>query len=171
VKTEARRRIKSIATTMTIGALTTISCAPRVNGQAVTESAQVHVDSAGMYRLPFENGALVKVFDDFQTHRPRRRVDLFVVENSGSAIPVVAAADGIVRAIEDGYSEQQSGRAAALPRRPVLTFGLASIVPVKPDARGAWRSDFLFHPGTDWHSRGNACSYIFMAIRSLVGWA
>jgi murein DD-endopeptidase MepM/ murein hydrolase activator NlpD len=56
---------------------------------------------------------MVKVFDDFSTHRPRGRVDLYAVEGQGP-YRVVAAADGRVRAIQDSYGEQQSARAAAL---------------------------------------------------------
>ena len=52
------------------------------------------------------------VLDDFSTHRPHGRVDLFAVEGT-MPYRVVAAADGRIMAIQDGYSEQQSGRAAA----------------------------------------------------------
>jgi len=69
--------------------------------------------SAGLYRLPFADGAAVKVFDDAASHRPVGRVDLFAVGGEGP-YPVVAAADGVVMAIQDSFSEQQSGRAAAL---------------------------------------------------------
>jgi murein DD-endopeptidase MepM/ murein hydrolase activator NlpD len=51
------------------------------------------------------------VFDDFRTHRPIGRVDLFAVSGS-SPHRVVAAAAGSIVAIQDGFSEQQSGRAA-----------------------------------------------------------
>jgi murein DD-endopeptidase MepM/ murein hydrolase activator NlpD len=67
--------------------------------------------SRGLYRLPFADGTKVKIFDDFLTHRPIGRVDLFAVEG----VPpygVVAAAAGQIVASKDGYSEQQSGRAA-----------------------------------------------------------
>lgn len=69
------------------------------------------VPSMGLYRLPFADGTQVKVFDDFLTHRPIGRVDLYAI---GGAEPyrVVAAAAGCIAAIQDGYSEQQSGRAA-----------------------------------------------------------
>jgi murein DD-endopeptidase MepM/ murein hydrolase activator NlpD len=67
--------------------------------------------SSGTYRLPFENGTKVRVFDDFSTHRPRGRVDFFAVEGK-EPYRVVAAAAGRIVAIQDGYSEQQSGRAA-----------------------------------------------------------
>lgn len=69
--------------------------------------------SGGVYRLPFADGTQVKVFDDFNTHRPRGRVDIYAI---GGRKPyrVVAAASGRIVAIQDGYAEQQSGRAAAL---------------------------------------------------------
>jgi murein DD-endopeptidase MepM/ murein hydrolase activator NlpD len=69
--------------------------------------------SQGLYRLPFADGISVEVFDDFNTHRPRGRVDLFAVAGE-EPYRVVAAADGQVMAIQDSYGEQQSGRAAAL---------------------------------------------------------
>jgi murein DD-endopeptidase MepM/ murein hydrolase activator NlpD len=67
--------------------------------------------SEAPYRLPYADGTRVKVFDDFETHRPVGRTDLFAVETSGP-VRVVAAAAGKVVAIQDGYSEVQSGRAA-----------------------------------------------------------
>ncbi|HEY7638568.1 MAG TPA: M23 family metallopeptidase, partial [Steroidobacteraceae bacterium] len=57
-------------------------------------------------------GTAVKVFDDFTTHRPQGRVDLFAVEGK-RPYRVVAAAAGRIAAIQDSYDEQQSGRAAA----------------------------------------------------------
>jgi murein DD-endopeptidase MepM/ murein hydrolase activator NlpD len=68
--------------------------------------------SAGLYRLPFASGTHVKVFDDFTTHRPRGRVDLYAVDGN-EPYAVVAAAAGRVVAIQDGFSDQQSGRPAA----------------------------------------------------------
>lgn len=69
--------------------------------------------SQAVYRLPFADGTTVKVFDDFDTHQPHGRIDLYAI---GGKEPyrVVAAADGRVVAIQDSYAEQQSGRAAAL---------------------------------------------------------
>jgi murein DD-endopeptidase MepM/ murein hydrolase activator NlpD len=82
---------------------------------AGSASAQVSVTgpipSQGHYRLPFADGTVVKVFDDFLTHRPLGRNDLFAVDGQ-PPYPVVAAAAGRVMAIQDTYSEQQSGRAA-----------------------------------------------------------
>jgi murein DD-endopeptidase MepM/ murein hydrolase activator NlpD len=67
--------------------------------------------SAGVYRLPFADGTTVKVFDDARTHRPVGRVDLFATAGS-KPYRVVAAAPGRIVAIQDGFGEQQSGRAA-----------------------------------------------------------
>lgn len=69
--------------------------------------------SHGTYRLPFADGTHAKVFDDFLTHRPQGRVDLYAVDGA-EPYRVVAAAAGRIAAIQDGYNEQQSGRAAAL---------------------------------------------------------
>jgi murein DD-endopeptidase MepM/ murein hydrolase activator NlpD len=67
--------------------------------------------SQTIYRLPFADGTHVKVFDDFFTHRPRGRNDLFAIDGQ-PPYRVVAAASGRIVAIQDGYGEQQSGRAA-----------------------------------------------------------
>jgi len=77
----------------------------------LTATAAAADPSAGLYRLPFADGTQVKVFDDFTTHRPVGRIDFFAVIGT-APYKVVAAADGIVMAIQDGFSEQQSGRAA-----------------------------------------------------------
>ena len=68
--------------------------------------------STGVYRLPFADGSVVKVFDDFSTHRPIPALDLFAIEGH-KPYRVVAAADGRIMAIQDSYGEQQSGRPAA----------------------------------------------------------
>jgi peptidase M23-like protein len=68
--------------------------------------------SNGMYRLPFADGTKVKVFDDFHTHRPVGRTDLFAIDGH-EPYRVVAAAAGRIVAVQDSYDEQQSGRAAA----------------------------------------------------------
>lgn len=69
-------------------------------------------DSKGVYRLPYADGTHIKIFDDTSTHRPRGRIDMTGAEGQ-SPYRIVAAADGKVVAIQDGYNEQQSGRAAA----------------------------------------------------------
>ncbi|HEY1710095.1 MAG TPA: M23 family metallopeptidase [Rhizomicrobium sp.] len=82
-----------------------LACGPAL-ADAVTPVA-----SDGLYRLPFADGTPVRVFDDFLTHRPIGRVDLYAV-NGREPYRVVAAAAGRIVAIQDGYDEQQSGRAA-----------------------------------------------------------
>lgn len=67
--------------------------------------------SSGTYRLPFADDQAVQVFDDADSHRPQGRVDLFAT-NGSEPFRVVASAAGRVMAIQDRYSEQQSGRAA-----------------------------------------------------------
>ena len=89
-------------------AIAAVCLAPQTSPMAQTAAGPA---SQGLYRLPFADGTKVQVFDDFLTHRPVGRVDLFAV---GGREPyrVVAAAAGRIIAIQDGYSEQQSGRAA-----------------------------------------------------------
>lgn len=69
-------------------------------------------DSAGVYRLPYADGTHIKIFDDANTHRPVGRIDMTGAEGK-APYRIVAAAAGKVMAIQDSYSEQQSGRAAA----------------------------------------------------------
>ncbi len=96
---------------MSIRLLIAISAAAAA---ALAASAQTpSPESASVYRLPYADGTQVKVFDDFDTHRPRGRIDLFGVGAEGP-FKVVAAGDGRIAAIQDGYGEQQSGRAANL---------------------------------------------------------
>lgn len=76
--------------------------------------------SNGLYRLPFADGTVISVFDDDQSHRPLGAVDLVGEPRSGKVHRIVAAADGVVMAIEDGYKEQQSGRAASECRNNYL---------------------------------------------------
>lgn len=68
--------------------------------------------STGTYRLPYADGTRIKVFDDFVTHRPVGRIDFFAIEGQ-RPYRIVAAAAGRIVAIQDSYSERQSGRAAA----------------------------------------------------------
>lgn len=89
------------------------SSADLAMGSASAKSMAATPQSHGLYRLPFADGTQVKVFDDFTTHRPRGRVDLYAIAGK-KPYRVVAAAAGRIVAIQDGYGEQQSGRAAAL---------------------------------------------------------
>jgi murein DD-endopeptidase MepM/ murein hydrolase activator NlpD len=89
--------------------------APRENSAvpAAHGDALGHARSQGIYRLPYANGTRISVFDDARTHRPVARVDLVGEPRQGRAHRIVAAADGVVMAIQDSFSEQQTGRAAA----------------------------------------------------------
>jgi murein DD-endopeptidase MepM/ murein hydrolase activator NlpD len=78
---------------------------------AAVEPAADGPKSADLYRLPFADGLTIKVFDDFVTHRPVGRVDLFATAGP-QPYRVVAAAAGRIVAIQDSFGEQQSGRAA-----------------------------------------------------------
>ena len=68
--------------------------------------------SQGVYRLPYADGTTVEIFDDFASHRPTGRIDLFAVDGA-RPYRVVAAAAGRIMAIQDSHGEQQSGRAAS----------------------------------------------------------
>jgi hypothetical protein len=46
---------------------------------ATASTADELPDSEGVYRLPYADGVVVKVFDDFRTHRPKAALDLFAV--------------------------------------------------------------------------------------------
>jgi murein DD-endopeptidase MepM/ murein hydrolase activator NlpD len=82
------------------------------NGSTSQQASSAPHKSKGVYRLPFADGTAVRIFDDFTTHRPQGSVDLYAV---GGQEPyrVIAASAGRVVAIQDGYSEQQTARAAA----------------------------------------------------------
>jgi len=69
-------------------------------------------NSAGVYRLPYADRTHIKIFDDASTHRPVGRIDMTGADGK-APYRIVAAADGVVMAIQDNYGEQQSGRAAA----------------------------------------------------------
>src|SRR3982751_6915389 len=75
-------------------------------------ASDVESASLGVYRLPYSDGTMVRVFDDFRTHQPRGRLDLYAVKGQ-EPYRVVAAANGKVMAIQDNYGEQQNGRTAA----------------------------------------------------------
>lgn len=97
-----------------IGSITAVSAVSLllIGADAATqEAATGSISSQGSYRLPFADGTRVKVFDDFSTHRPMGRIDLYAIDGR-PPYAVVAAADGRIVAIQDGYSEQLSGRAA-----------------------------------------------------------
>jgi murein DD-endopeptidase MepM/ murein hydrolase activator NlpD len=92
-------------------AISSLAAAPSSASPPATQVSEGK-PSEGIYRLPFADGTKVKVFDDFHTHRPMGRIDLFAIEGR-EPYRVVAAAAGRIVAIQDSYDEQQSGRAAA----------------------------------------------------------
>jgi murein DD-endopeptidase MepM/ murein hydrolase activator NlpD len=98
---------------MTLHSTAVFLCCALIVGAARGEDAPLQsVASQGTYRLPYEDGTRVKVFDDFTTHRPPGRIDLLGTEGR-PPYRIVAAAPGRVVAIQDSHGEQQSGRAAA----------------------------------------------------------
>jgi murein DD-endopeptidase MepM/ murein hydrolase activator NlpD len=89
-----------------------LSCALAAAVSRSEDSPVPPAPSQGIYRLPYEDGTRVKVFDDFTTHRPPGRIDLLGTGGRGP-YRIVAAASGRVVAIQDSHDEQQPGRAAA----------------------------------------------------------
>jgi len=66
--------------------------------------------SDGVYRIPYEDGTKVRVTNDAKDHSPVGRIDMGGRE--GSTYRIVAAADGVIRFIEDGFSAQQDSDTA-----------------------------------------------------------
>jgi murein DD-endopeptidase MepM/ murein hydrolase activator NlpD len=64
----------------------------------------------GLYRLPYADGARVRVSRDHRTHEPPNRLDLVGADAASKRI--VAAASGVVRYIVDEFAERQDTRTA-----------------------------------------------------------
>lgn len=62
-------------------------------------------ESRNIYRIPYADGTNVKVTRDFSTHNPKGRFDMHA-KGSGPH-RIVAAADGIIRHIQDSRSKNQ----------------------------------------------------------------
>ncbi len=60
--------------------------------------------SKGVYRIPYQNGTTVKVTNDHKKHKPLGRIDMS--GTGGGRYKIVAAADGTIRFIVDGFSKQ-----------------------------------------------------------------
>jgi hypothetical protein len=60
--------------------------------------------SKGVYRIPYADGTTVKVTNDHVKHDPPGRIDMR--GTSGGTYKIVAAADGYVRFIEDGFDKR-----------------------------------------------------------------
>jgi murein DD-endopeptidase MepM/ murein hydrolase activator NlpD len=76
--------------------------------RAGDETRAGDVASARVYRLPYEDGARVRVSRDHITHQPPNRVDLVGAE--ARSYRIVAAAAGIVRYIVDEFGVRQDSR-------------------------------------------------------------
>lgn len=70
----------------------------------VAASAFAQEKSRGVYRIPYESGTAVRVTNDFKDHQPVGRIDMSG-KDGGGEYKIVAAADGTVRFIEDGFSK------------------------------------------------------------------
>ncbi len=62
-------------------------------------------ESENIYRIPYADGTNVKVTRDFSTHNPPGRFDMH--GKGGGTHRIVAAADGIIRHIQDSRSKNQ----------------------------------------------------------------
>ena len=62
--------------------------------------------SRGIYRIPYQPGTRVEVRSDHLTHDPRYRIDLKGVDGD-EPYRIVAAADGVIRYLVDGFSENR----------------------------------------------------------------
>src|SRR5215208_1568775 len=80
------------------------ACAAALCLTAGVASAQ-NQPSRGVYRIPFENGTQVHVTNDHLKHSPPGRIDMSGREGGGE-YKIVAAADGRIKYIEDGFSKQ-----------------------------------------------------------------
>ena len=96
-----------------LAAILTASAADTDPIPSATDAPVLHLGSAGVYRLPYADGTRVSVFDDATTHRPVARIDLVGEPREGVEHRIVAAADGVVVAIQDRFAERQTGRAAS----------------------------------------------------------
>ena len=69
-------------------------------------SAAAIESSKGVYRIPFADGTNVKVSNDHKDHSPPGRIDMG--GRGGGTYKIVAAADGFVRHLVDGFDQRIS---------------------------------------------------------------
>lgn len=67
--------------------------------------------SKGVYRIPYANGIEVEVTNDHNKHSPKGRIDMHG-ESGSEPYKIVAAANGTIRYIEDGFSQKQNSSTA-----------------------------------------------------------
>lgn len=61
--------------------------------------------SEGIYRIPYADGTKVHIMRNFQDHLPPGKIDM--AARGGGTYRIVAAADGVIRYIEDSRDKQQ----------------------------------------------------------------
>ena len=84
-----------------------VSASVLADDPAVTSLAIVPLESSkGVYRIPYADGTDVRVGRDHNTHTPKGRFD--INGTGGGTYRIVAAADGTVRYIEDGFDKRLS---------------------------------------------------------------
>lgn len=71
---------------------------------AIAGGAQALEPSKGVYRIPFADGTKVRVGNDHIDHSPPGRIDMN--GTGGGTYRIVAAADGIVRKVVDGFDRR-----------------------------------------------------------------
>jgi hypothetical protein len=68
--------------------------------------------SRGLYRIPYASGTTLRCSNDHLTHSPQTRIDLVAFRTDLVAFRyerIVAAAAGVIRYIEDRFSENRPG--------------------------------------------------------------
>ncbi|WP_226467280.1 peptidoglycan DD-metalloendopeptidase family protein [Luteimonas panaciterrae] len=71
---------------------------------ALSSQAAAIDRSQGVYRIPYTNGTEVEVSNDHIDHDPPGRIDMH--GESGGPYKIVAAADGVVRFVVDGFNKR-----------------------------------------------------------------
>lgn len=82
----------------------TLALGAVADGRAQTGASAIK-QSAGVYRIPYEDGTKVRVSRDHATHTPIGRIDMGGREGT-APYRIVAAADGTIRFIEDSFSKR-----------------------------------------------------------------
>ncbi|HKG14083.1 MAG TPA: peptidoglycan DD-metalloendopeptidase family protein [Pyrinomonadaceae bacterium] len=82
-----------------------LACAAALCAAAGSAHAQTG-KSSGVYRIPFTSGTQVHVTNDHTKHSPPGRIDMSGKGNGSGEYKIVAAADGRIKYIEDGFSKQ-----------------------------------------------------------------
>ncbi|WP_454831106.1 peptidoglycan DD-metalloendopeptidase family protein [Pseudoxanthomonas wuyuanensis] len=73
----------------------------------LSSHAAAQTPSKGVYRIPYADGTDIKVTNDHIKHDPPGRIDMS--GKGGGPYRIVAAADGVVRHVVDGFDKRISG--------------------------------------------------------------